>query len=145
MFKSYFLNKDNSQLSQICELSSFLIQNDTPADEQQILDYKEKLITLLSYDYNWLCAEYENIGKLIEKNNAEIATDSEHENDDLYSKRYDFYHFNKHYILAPHTLFKTASSYQFIFGEDFNNCLDEYKSRNKEILNLTKPKFCEVI
>lgn len=145
MFNHFFLNKDSSKLNQINELSSFLIQKEKSTDKQQLLIHKERLITLLSYDYNWLCAEHENIGILIEENNKAIAADPEHENDDLYSKSYDLYHFNKYYILAPFSLLKLASSYQFIFSEDFSNCIDKYKSKNKEILRLTEPKFHEVV
>jgi len=145
IFNSYFINQAGTLLSKINELSAFLIKNEKPTNDKQLLDYKEKLITLLSYDYNWLCAEYENTSKLIKENNAGIAADTAQKNDDLYSKSYDLYFFNKYYILAPHSLFKVASNYQFIFGEDFCYCIDEYKSKNKEILNLTKPKFSEII
>lgn len=138
LMENYFLNKDVEQITQINELSSFLIQNYKPTDEQQLLSYKERLITLLSYNYNWLCAEYKNTGKLIDENNADISADHEHQSDDLSSKSYSLYYFNKYYLLAPYSLFIHASLYQFVLGEDFRNCIDEYKFKNKEILSLIK-------
>ena len=117
MITSYTLNPLNTQqLNQIKELSDFL-KNEAPTNEQQLLNHKERLITFLDHDYSWLCAEYENISKLIEENNKAIREDPDHKNDALYSKRYDLYYFYKYYILAPHNLLSAAHSYQF--GFDF--------------------------
>lgn len=141
MITSYTLNPLNTQqLNQIKELSDFL-KNEAPTNEQQLLNHKERLITFLDHDYSWLCAEYENISKLIEENNKAIREDPDHKNDALYSKRYDLYYFYKYYILAPHNLLSAAHSYQFGFGNEFIKCIDNFKSKNKDILDLTKPKF----
>lgn len=144
MITSYFLNKDTQQLNQIKELSDFL-KNAPPTNglcpftPQQLLNYRKQLTLFLSYDYNWLCVEYENTNKAIEENNAVIAADPEQKNDALYSKSYDLYYFQKNYLLAPHLLLKIASyGNQVNFGQDV---IDNFKSRNKNILELTKPKF----
>jgi hypothetical protein len=139
VFNSYFINKDDGLLNQINELRAFFINKYNPVNRQQLNDYRERLIALLANDYNWLCVEYQNISKLIEENNAAIGADPDHKNDNLYSKSYDFYHFDKYFLRAPYSLLTIASKYQFIFGENFSRCLDEYKSRNKKILDLTTP------
>ena len=139
MVTSYFLNQEKV-VQEIQELSDFL-KNEPPTNEKQLLNHKERLITFLDYDYSWLCAEYENISKIIEENNKAISEDPDHKNDALYSKSYDLYYFYKYYILAPHNLLRNAHIYQFGFGSEFIKCINNFKSKNKDILELTKPTF----
>lgn len=141
IFKSYFLNQDQDRLTEIERLSCFIIKNETPSDEQQLNDYKKILTNLLSCNYNWLCAEYENTGKVIAENNQAISVDTERVNDELYGKSYDLFHFDQYYLRAPETLLSIAQRYKFIFGENFVDLLDDFKVANKGILQLTKIKI----
>ena len=138
-FNNYFLRQDLTRLREINELSAFLIQNDNPTDGQQLIEVRDTLTKLLSYDYTWLCDEHNNINRIIEENNRAIDADHERKNDDLYSKSYDLYFFHKYYILGPATLSRIANRYKFIFGHTFCEYMDNFHSKNKAILKLTSP------
>ena len=95
-----------------------------------------------------MCPEYENISKLIEENSAAINADHEQKNDDLYSKSYDLFYFQKYYLLAPLILLNIAHSSSNMahnnnvnFGQDFIECIEIFKTKNKDILDLAKTKF----
>lgn len=139
MFTSYFLNKEKAV--EINELSAFLMKNEKPNNEKEFFSFKERLIKFLSSDYNWLCAEYENTSKVIEENNKAISNDQDRKNEELYSESYNLYHFHKYYLLAPFNLLNLAHKYKFGFGKEFVEFIDNYKSKNKEILELTQPNF----
>lgn len=138
-FNNYFLSQDLARLREINELSAFLIKNDNPTDGQQLIEVRDTLTKLLSYDYTWLWDEHNNIDKMIEENNKAIDADHERKNDDLYSKSYDLYFFHKYYILGPSTLSRIANRYKFIFGHTFCEYMDNFHSKNKAILKLTGP------